>query len=224
MPGPGVFLVDYFPWAGFLWRRGQGSPRILRSDRRDAVVQRALMEVNRARLRKRDAQRLIVGAVALVVEKTNDVEAGIRPSEGIIGYLERSADFSPVSRAIGTEVWAELIFQIAEARNKYERQTPQAQKDAGRDQLTALAFAIDDLLDAAGSRWDWMSLEFYVYPHLDDNEGKGKGKGEDLPRQMGGLNLRDARSEKEDGEDKDLPRPLEGLRPLDADGDVQMWT
>lgn len=51
-------------------RRRQGSPRILRSDNRDAIVQRALTITNgggEVRLKKRDAQRLVVGAVALVV-------------------------------------------------------------------------------------------------------------------------------------------------------------
>ncbi|KAH6847151.1 hypothetical protein B0I37DRAFT_374371 [Chaetomium sp. MPI-CAGE-AT-0009] len=251
MAGPGVYLLDYFPRAGFCWRRGQGSPRILRSDKRDAVVQRALIMVNdggEVKLRKREAQRLVVGAVDLVAAKINDAEHGIRLSEGIIDYLERSADFCELSRAIGPEVWTELLFQIAEARNKYERETPKAQKEGDRDQLTALAFAIDGLVAATGSRWDWMSLEFYVYPHLvgeaadyeidesgdeseeeadadaadDGDDDEGMGKDQDLPRQMGGLNLRDAGSDEEDEEDMDLPRQMEGLSVLDADGDVQM--
>jgi hypothetical protein len=89
-------------------RRRQGSPRILRSDNRDAAVQRALIAANGEgglRIRKRGAQRLVVGAVALVAEKINEAESGMRPNEGIIEYLERSADFSELSRAMGPEVW-----------------------------------------------------------------------------------------------------------------------
>lgn len=43
------------------------------------------------------------------------------------------------------------MYQITQARAEYERRTPGpvAQKNSDRNQLTALAFAVDDLLDAA---------------------------------------------------------------------------
>lgn len=70
------------------------------------MVQRALTVTSGGGvgLRRRDAQRLMVGAINLVAEKING-ESGIRPDEGIIEYLERSADFSELSKATGPEVW-----------------------------------------------------------------------------------------------------------------------
>lgn len=46
-----------------------------------------------------------------------------------------------------------MIFQTANARYKYERETPEAQKRGDADQLPALAFAIDALVNAAGTQW-----------------------------------------------------------------------
>ena len=107
-------LVDWFPRAGFRWRRAQGSPRILRSDARDAVVRRAIIEVHLGgnssssdggRIRKREAQDLVVDSVATMARMINDAEQGIRPGEDIIEFLERSAQFSDLSKAIPGDVW-----------------------------------------------------------------------------------------------------------------------
>ncbi len=45
---------------------------------------------------------------------------------------------------------------MANARSEYERRTPEAQKLGDADQLTALSFAVDDLVHAVGNSW-------YVY-------------------------------------------------------------
>jgi hypothetical protein len=47
----------------------------------------------------------------------------------------------------------ELVYQIAHARNEYERKTPTAQKEGDANQLTNLAYAIDDLVKVAGYHW-----------------------------------------------------------------------
>ncbi|KAL2264158.1 hypothetical protein VTK26DRAFT_1276 [Humicola hyalothermophila] len=134
----------------------QGSPRILRSSARDAAVQRAIIDLHGgSKVSKRSAQSMIVNALDTAAKAIKDAEVGIRPGEGIIELLCRTAKFSELSATLAT---------------KYERSTPAAQKQGGRDQLTALAHAADRLLDAAGSLWDWMSLEFYVWPHLPGEE------------------------------------------------------
>ncbi|KAH6623743.1 hypothetical protein F5144DRAFT_551232 [Chaetomium tenue] len=223
MPAPRMLLFDFFPRAGFLWRRWQGSPRILRSSSRDTVVQRALIVTSGGRvgLRRRDAQRLMVGAVNLVAEKING-ESGIRPDEGIIEYLEQSANFSELSKAIGPEVWTELIFQMADARSKYKRRTPQALQDSDSNQVTTLALAVDGLLAAAGDRWDWLALEFYAYPHLmgeemdyeiDEDSSEEEGDHDKKEEDPEG---KDKPKDKGKGKDKDKKPPareMEGDRP-----------
>jgi hypothetical protein len=102
-----VTLYHLMPRAGFRWRRGQGSPRILRSDARDAIIQRAIIDTHsggETRVRKRDAQKLLVDALATIT-KINDQEHGIRLGEGIIDFLEWSTQFSEVSKAIPEDVW-----------------------------------------------------------------------------------------------------------------------
>ncbi|KAK4151052.1 hypothetical protein C8A00DRAFT_45677 [Chaetomidium leptoderma] len=217
---PKSVLLDWFPRAGFRWRRGQGSPRILRASARDGIVQRAISELcggRATKVRKRDAQTLVVNALAITATTIKDAESGLRPGEGIIDFLERSAKFSDLPNAIPEDVWVELVYQIAHARNEYERYTPKAQKDGAADQLTALAFAIDDLVDAAGDAWDWMSLEFYAYPHL-------MGEAADYEIDSSGDEDDDSKAEKMDADEpeKELPQRMEKLTIKDADGDVEM--
>ena len=103
-----VLLVEWFPRAGFRWRRGQGSPRILRSDSHDAVVQRAIIELHGGKgggVRKRDAQALVVEALETMAGAINDPDCGIRPGEGILDFLERAARFAELSGAIPEDVW-----------------------------------------------------------------------------------------------------------------------
>ncbi|GAB1317414.1 hypothetical protein MFIFM68171_07624 [Madurella fahalii] len=199
-------LFNWFPRAGFCWRRRQGSPRILRSDARDAIVQRAIISLHggNTKVRKRDARTMIVNALEVIGKTLKDADSGIRPEEGIVEYLGRAASFSEPSQAIPEDSWIELVYQIVWARNEYERHTPAAQKNGDRDQLTALAFAADDLLRAAGSYWDWLALEFY--------EGSGDEKEEPpaLVRRMGA------------GGDKDLPEKMRKLNIQDADGGIEM--
>ncbi|KAK4034147.1 hypothetical protein C8A01DRAFT_39405 [Parachaetomium inaequale] len=214
-------LVDWFPRAGFLWRRGQGSPRILRSDFRDAVVRRAIAELlgdGGAKIRKRDAQDLVANALAVAAKTITDPEAGIRPEEGIIDFLERAAKFADLSQAIPENIWVELVYQIARARYEYECNTPAAQKKGDEDRLTGLAHAIDDLVDGAGQHWDWTTLELYAYPHLmgeaadyeiDDSDNDDNAAAED--EEMA-----------DDEAEKMLPRRMEQLTIKDADGDVEM--
>lgn len=47
----------------------------------------------------------------------------------------------------------ELVYQIASARREYKRYTTAAQQEGDKDQLTALAHAVDDLVLAAGNKW-----------------------------------------------------------------------
>ena len=101
-----ILLVEWFPRAGFRWRRGQGSPRILRSDARDAIVQRAIIDLHDGgKVRKRDAQNLVVEAVDTMTKLINDHEVGIRVDEGILDFLSRAAQFSDLSKAIPDDVW-----------------------------------------------------------------------------------------------------------------------
>jgi len=48
----------------------------------------------------------------------------------------------------------ELVYQIVSARELYKLKTPAAQQEGQRDQMTPLAHAVDDLIDAAGAQWD----------------------------------------------------------------------
>jgi hypothetical protein len=107
---PEVLLLEWFPRAGFRWRGRQGSPRILRSDARDGIVRRAVIELhdgegNGRRVRKRDAQALVVDALETVAGAINDPDCGIRPGEGILDFLERAAKFAELSGAIPEDVW-----------------------------------------------------------------------------------------------------------------------
>lgn len=104
-----VFLPDFFPRAGFRWRRGQGSPRVLRSGPRDAVVFRALVDLagggGGVRMRKRDAQRVVVAAVATTARLAGDDEHGVRAGEDAVDFLLRAAGFSELARALPGDVW-----------------------------------------------------------------------------------------------------------------------
>jgi len=105
---PPVVLLDLFPRAGFCWRRGQGSPRILRASARDGLVQRAIGDLcgdDGGRVRKRDAQWLVVDAVDAATDMIKHAVHGIRPDEGIIDFLERAAQFSDLGKAIPDDVW-----------------------------------------------------------------------------------------------------------------------
>lgn len=105
---PAVVLLDFFPRAGFRWRGGQGSPRVLRSNSRDGLVQRAIGDLcgdSDGKISKRDVQVLVVDSVTRTAEKFNDSQVGIRPGEGIVEFLERSAQFSVLSRSIPENVW-----------------------------------------------------------------------------------------------------------------------
>lgn len=105
---PNEVLLDWFPRGGFHWRHGQGSPRILRSSLRDVQVQRALIDVlgsGGIRVRKRDVQPVVVGALAAATDAINDPSTGIRPGEGIIDFLERSAKLSELGQALTEDVW-----------------------------------------------------------------------------------------------------------------------
>jgi hypothetical protein len=104
---PDIVLLDWFPKAGFRWRRGQGSPRILRSSARDGIVQRAISDLcgEDGKVRKRDVQKLVVEAIDMTTDMIHDAEAGIGRDEGIIDFLERSAKFSALSKAIPEDVW-----------------------------------------------------------------------------------------------------------------------
>jgi hypothetical protein len=103
---PKAVLLNFFPRAGFRWRRGQGSPRILRSGRRDDVVRRAVRELlGGGDMDKRSVQDLVVTALVAVTTAINDPSAGIRPSEGIIDFLERSAQLSALGQALPEDIW-----------------------------------------------------------------------------------------------------------------------
>lgn len=104
-----VLLVEWFPRAGFRWRRNQGSPRILRSNARDAIVQRAIIDLRGGegkggKVRKRDAQALVVEAIKTTTAAMTDANVGIQPQEGIIDFLARAAKFSELSAALPEDV------------------------------------------------------------------------------------------------------------------------
>jgi hypothetical protein len=89
-------------------RRAQGSPRILRKDDRDANVRRAIVKLlgdGGAKIRKRDAMALVANAVAIAAKAITDPDVGIRPNEGIIDFLERSAKFADLSNEIPENIW-----------------------------------------------------------------------------------------------------------------------
>ena len=101
-----ILLVEWFPRAGFRWRGKQGSPRILRSNARDGLVQRAIIGVHGGgKVHKRDAQALVVEALETAVGAINGPDCGIRPGEGILDFLERAAQFAELSRALPADVW-----------------------------------------------------------------------------------------------------------------------
>jgi hypothetical protein len=107
-PNHGALLADLFPQAGFRWRRSQGSRRLLRSGSRDAIVRRAIEDLlgrDGRRIRQPEAQKLVVKSLATAAKTLNDDESGIRPAEGIIDFLERSAEFAELSQAIPKDVW-----------------------------------------------------------------------------------------------------------------------
>lgn len=108
LPNNCVLLADLLPRAGFRWRRGQSSRRILRSESRDATVRRAIGDLlggDGRRIRKPEAQKLVVKSLATAAKTINHEESGIRPGEGIIDFLERSAKPAELSQAIPKDVW-----------------------------------------------------------------------------------------------------------------------
>lgn len=107
LPGNFDLLVDWFPREGFRWQRGKGSPRLLRSDARDDVVRRAIIDLlgDGGKFRKREAQSVLADSVASTAKIIKDGEHGIRPEEDIIDFLERSAQLSDLSKEVPGDVW-----------------------------------------------------------------------------------------------------------------------
>ncbi|KAK3990927.1 hypothetical protein QBC44DRAFT_393864 [Cladorrhinum sp. PSN332] len=75
----------------------------------------------------------------------------MKDNEGMIEFLERAAEWSELGRSLGGEIWIELVYQIVWARDQFVRKAPMEEQDGVKDQLTALAYAADNLLDAAGT-------------------------------------------------------------------------
>ncbi|KAK3899276.1 hypothetical protein C8A05DRAFT_18261 [Staphylotrichum tortipilum] len=248
MPSPTIFLLDFFPCAGFRWCRGQGSPRVLRSESRDAVVFWALVDLvggGGVRIRKQDVQPAVVGALATTAKVATDGNHGNRPGEGVIDFLLRAAKFSEFASSIPGDIWVELVYQIANARNEYKRRTGEAQQLGEASQLTALSFAIDDLIDAVRNSWDWATLVLYVYPYLmgeavdyeiDEDEDEDKDNDEE-EMEVAGDNMvapteGSADSEMAVEEDAlaaagenvvgELPSRMARLQIIDEDGDAEM--
>ncbi|KAL2019332.1 hypothetical protein VTK56DRAFT_9712 [Thermocarpiscus australiensis] len=76
---PRDILFFWFPRAGFVWRHARHAPRICRNDVRDAIIQRALIGLHgaggvgaRVRVKKRDAQNMVVNALKITAQTIND--------------------------------------------------------------------------------------------------------------------------------------------------------
>lgn len=56
------------------------------------------------KVRKRDAQNMVVNALKITAKAINDAETGICPNEGIIEFLSRAAKFSELGQAIPEDI------------------------------------------------------------------------------------------------------------------------
>ncbi|KAK5659247.1 hypothetical protein OQA88_1339 [Cercophora sp. LCS_1] len=227
MSGPiaGNLLARLLPRLGFHWKQGQGSPRIMRNDARDALIQRALIDINgpEQMLKKKEARELLTNAVTTVATLAADSEHGMAPGEDILDFLGRAQQYTKFAGTIEEDVWIELIYQLVSARERYEEEVPAARRAGDRELLTALAHAIDQLVAVVGSRWDRFSLEFFVFPGLmgesadysdseeeEDDEDKMEEGGEEMEK------------EEEKDEREELAARVEDMVLHDADGDIEM--
>ncbi|KAK4124366.1 hypothetical protein N657DRAFT_680368 [Parathielavia appendiculata] len=211
-------LVDWFPRAGFRWQRGQGSPRILRSDSRDDVVRRAIIDIpggGNAKVRKRDAKNLVVSALAATARMIKDAENGIRPSEGVTDYLERVTQFSQLSRSISDDVWVEMAYYIAHARYEYKPHTPESHKKGKENRLTALAHIIEISFTPPATT-------VLYYPHTMGDEALDYDIEDDASVSDGEVKSGKDVGVLDDEADKQLPEQMKEVTIQDADGDVEM--
>jgi len=121
-----AMLIDLFPRAGFHWKHTRGGPpRIMCRDSRDAKVQRALIELSKSssspcvrsrdlhtlvdgperKMKKRDAQVIIVDAINTVAEAYASPQHAIRASEGILRFLGRASTFCKLASMMPQDVW-----------------------------------------------------------------------------------------------------------------------
>ncbi|KAK0665299.1 hypothetical protein QBC41DRAFT_379939 [Cercophora samala] len=177
-----IGTADWIPAEGFLHRR-PSSPATARQKpvwqlRNDRLNKEVTAAVGRLAIRDRtvlasDARSVLVEAL----EATAASRSGDDRKESTLDFLERIKDSIRLGRELSNGAWIELIYRLVWARDRYLRQGNADKFNAERENVSALALAVDKLYEAAGkhgNEWDWLAMEIYNDPKLngeqDDND------------------------------------------------------
>ncbi|KAM7205182.1 hypothetical protein V8F20_003319 [Naviculisporaceae sp. PSN 640] len=151
-------LFNVLPRLGFVWPRGLGFPRILRTDGRDAAVWAAVVALAGVRLgrplRRREALPVLESAFGELAVLSAGGEYGLEQSD-IVSWLfgVRRSGRIPLASAINANTWVEFVMRVVDARLKYKRTVTPVIQAGNQQNLSGFAREVDRFWSIIEQKW-----------------------------------------------------------------------